>query len=638
MTNAQKGRPMSRSQFHRPVSGSVSALAMIAFLGACSQPASHATVDLSGSNAANIQTAQAFNPVTGQPVYNPTAGFGPQSFPDAGQYQSNSQFAAVDAPTNQVASLGNGNGGFDTFGILEQQRQAAPLQSSPSFGQQNLLSSPQFQREAQGVNQAFEDSQRLTVVPAPFEEAESLADLAPFERGGEEKGLEVAPVETGSAVRNSGRDTQEFGQRPSRIQETALEPLAPRRSRDVETVEDDYATLPGSRERAGEDREETTSNTRRGYRPWLPPQYGSQEQERTPRRPAAPRAQERAETPQEKSAPSEDFRKAARDLLPERPKEVRRPSRSAETPAPRNFGGGGLNVPKASTEYPRPFALLRPGVWPELENPGVGLVQAPAPTPLPQFAAFAPPIVEPIGENIQTASERRSRSYTIKGGDNLLTIANALGTTPQALASANNLDVEAEIFIGQILTVPGTAAANVPTATAPIVNISDAPDPSFIGGPKVTTIDLATANKAWGEKPIQRASVPQYRVTTLGDPVPGVQTASTTKRFSWPIHGKVYRLNSGQLEIEAEGNAPVAASAAGKVVHVERGPMGVLVVIEHDNGWRSLTVGLDYSAVRPGEVVAQGKIIGKSSRDQRVRFELRDAATGRADALAQLRG
>ena len=66
--------------------------------------------------------------------------------------------------------------------------------------------------------------------------------------------------------------------------------------------------------------------------------------------------------------------------------------------------------------------------------------------------------------------------------------------------------------------------------------------------------------------------------------------------------------------------------------------MGVLVVIEHDNGWRSLTVGLDYSAVRPDERVEQGDKIGNASREHRVRFELRDAGADVADALEQLRG
>ena len=118
----------------------------------------------------------------------------------------------------------------------------------------------------------------------------------------------------------------------------------------------------------------------------------------------------------------------------------------------------------------------------------------------------------------------------------------------------------------------------------------------------------------------------------------GQSVAEKAPQFAWPVHGEVYRLGTGPVEIDAVGNTPVAASASGKVVHVERGAKGVLVVIEHDNGWRSLTVGLDYSAVRPDDRVRQGDVIGKASRDHRVRFELRDADAGVADVLGQLRG
>jgi len=646
---------MSRSHSLFSASGSVSALAMVTFLSACSQPASHATVDLSSSNSGNFQTAQGFSPVTGQPVYNPTSGFGPQPLPQLGQYQPNSQFAALNVPGNQVASLGN-----DTFGILDQlpqqsrQQFSSPVQSAPNARPQQLLSTPQFQREAQSVNRAFEESARLAVAApfspapppaprAPFAEAESLADLAPFEREGGSSDLVIEPVETGSAVRNSGRTSSDDARR-SVIDEEALAPIARRTNRDLETIGDDYATVRDLRAAPQAERRESAVPRRPSSQPWLAPQFGSQEQALAPRRPVAPRQQEQVQrAPAERTGPDSDFTDAARDLLPERPREQTRlrspspvtPAPSATPPAPRSFGDG-LKVPTASNKYPRPFQLLRPGIWPELQNPGVGLVQAPAPTPLPQFAAFAPPIVEPSGEAIQSASERDASSYTIKGGDNLLTIANSLGTTPQALAAANGLDLEAEIFIGQILNVPRRPAT---IATAPAVEVLDAPNPSFIGGPSVQTIDVAAANKARGHQPIQRASTQRYRVTTLGEPAPApAETASANNSFDWPVHGNVYRLASGQVEIDTQGNAPVAASAAGRVVHVERGPMGVLVVIEHDNGWRSLTVGLDYSAVRPGDVVTQGKTIGKSSRDHRVRFELRDANTGRADTLAHLRG
>jgi len=324
---------MSRSQYYRRFSGSVSALAMVSFLGACSQPASHAAVDLSGSNSGGFQTAQTFNPHTGQPVYNPSAGFGPQSFPSNVQYQPNSQFAARSVPGNQVASLGNGSGGFDTFGILNQQQsapQSFPVQSSPINRQQQLLSSPQFQQEAQNVNQAFEDSARLAV-QAPFAEAESLGNVAPFER--EANSLQVAPVETGSAARNSSRDVEDFApRRRTSIEESKLEPIAPPKNRDVRSVQDDYATIRGPRARAADEAEETLAESRQRSRPWLAPQFGSQEG-RTPRRRGIPRINRQAETPRENSGPDSDFTRAARDLLPERPRDARLPAPSAVGPA-----------------------------------------------------------------------------------------------------------------------------------------------------------------------------------------------------------------------------------------------------------------------------------------------------------------
>jgi len=150
----QKGRLMQRSVSHRLVLGSVSALAMTAMLAACSQPASHAVVDLGGSYGAG-QTAQAYSTATGQPVYQSTSLYGPQSFPDAPVYQSTSQLASLDAPTNQVASLGNGNGGFDTFGIGNAPAQppfSPQVFSSPSFEEAELLSTPEFQEELQTVD------------------------------------------------------------------------------------------------------------------------------------------------------------------------------------------------------------------------------------------------------------------------------------------------------------------------------------------------------------------------------------------------------------------------------------------------------------------------------------------------------
>jgi len=151
----------------RFVLGSAGATAILTILSACSQPASFAPIDLSNSGV--NQSAQ-FRPVASLN--------GPQSFPNGSQFRPTPQLTVGNVPGNQIASLGNTGGGFDTFGILQQQ-QSAPLQSSPSFRQPNLLTSPQFQRERQSVNRGLGND--FGQQRAPFSGAQSPGGTAPFE-------------------------------------------------------------------------------------------------------------------------------------------------------------------------------------------------------------------------------------------------------------------------------------------------------------------------------------------------------------------------------------------------------------------------------------------------------------------------
>lgn len=581
---------MTRFTSRTPVLGSVSAVAMATLLGACSQPSSYATVDLSGSYGGG-QTAQAYSSVTGQPVYQSVSLYGPQSFPDAGNYVPNAQLAYADAPANQVAALGFPDGAFDLYGI--DARADAPLYSpqvTPSFNDTALLSSPQFAPEIRAVDQVLQ-------APAP------LAPPAPFQQS-----APVTAFEDVSPVSVSG------------IEEAPLAPPS------VGTGYTSTADLSSGAEAQG---------GWPGFEPWIAPQYGSEEDapQIAARPPVAPFA------PSE-SRPRTGFPSLSQERAPQQPRQTRLPAPSTEPAAPPMRIGGGLRVPKASTEYPRPYALLRPGVWPELESPGQGLVEAPVSTPQPQLAAAQPPVVREPTESIATASERfdndartvLSGTYNIQSGDTLLTIAQRLGLTPQQIAAENGIDPYGAIYVGQTLQIPAApgsiSPSAIPESSVPLLNVAQVisdETPSNIGGPSVPTIDMQTVKAV-----IQHASVPA--------PTEIASTPKAQKQFAWPVHGDVYRLESGQVEIDPDGEASVAAAASGRVVHVERGSMGVLVVIEHDNGWRSLTVGLDYSAVRPGERVEQGSAIGVASRDHRVRFELRDADAKVSDSLSQLRG
>ncbi len=659
---------MLRPNSSRTILESASALALVSMLAACSQPASFATVDLSGSNGGSSQTAQAYSPVTGQPVYQSTSLYGPQSFPDAAQYQPTSQFAAVDVPQNQVASLGYAGGGFDTFGILDQQQsipQYAPVASSPVFQQQQLLASPQFQSEIQSVDRAFIDTGPLGS-PAPFAEAESLLDIAPFEplTQNQPDAFEPTTVEPVAVeiTRQPVAPAPPVEPRRTVIEEVALAPLTVpsvpvQLNRDLEAIAGDYTTpLEDQAALAAPAPQVPSASEYRGrYDAWDAPRYGAAPAAPEPapqsvqpparaeisQQPlpflATPRVAEQTPRTQPvlRAGPDSAFTDAARELLEQAPQRVRLPAPSV-VPSPQLRLGGGGTVPNASAEYPRPYELLRPGVWPELEMPGQGMVQAPTPTPLPQFASLpASPTLPPLeAQAIDRASEREASTYEIKRGDTFLTIAQRVGTTPEALAFENGFTPEAKIYIGQRLILPPRPASstqgleyeNVSLAAVEVDGVMA--ESSVIGGATVPVVDAAFIDTITESMPIQRASIPTRRATTSGDPA----------EFSWPVHGEVYRLDGGQVEIDAALNARVAASAAGKVVHVERGEMGVMVVIEHDNGWRSLTVGLDYSSVRPDDRVSQGDMIGQASRDHRVRFELRDADAGIADVLSNLRG
>lgn len=134
---------------------------------------------------------------------------------------------------------------------------------------------------------------------------------------------------------------------------------------------------------------------------------------------------------------------------------------------------------------------------------------------------------------------------------------------------------------------------------------------------------------------------PLPRPGDLATPLPGRGAA-----YRLPVSG---RLVTGLGELSATGvrargltlatatNAPVVAPAAGRVVYA--GPFrgyGGVIILDHGEGWTSLIAGLGGLAVRVGDPVAQGRVIGRAwaSGDPRVTVELR--RRGEPMDLAQL--
>jgi murein DD-endopeptidase MepM/ murein hydrolase activator NlpD len=111
-------------------------------------------------------------------------------------------------------------------------------------------------------------------------------------------------------------------------------------------------------------------------------------------------------------------------------------------------------------------------------------------------------------------------------------------------------------------------------------------------------------SNAAAEDPPKQRLPPPVRGTAVA--VPGVRHDGPTK----------VELRHDGVEILARLNEPVRAVAAGAVTHVENLPQGgFAVVVAHDDGRTSIVSGLRDFAVKPGEHVGAGQILGLAGRN-----------------------
>ncbi len=154
--------------------------------------------------------------------------------------------------------------------------------------------------------------------------------------------------------------------------------------------------------------------------------------------------------------------------------------------------------------------------------------------------------------------------YTVKTGDSVSSIANAHGSTINAILDANDLASQ-EIYEGQVLFVPG-----------------------------------AELNET-------------ERLLILGE------------LFAWPTQGRftsgfgmradpftgLPRFHNG-IDLANNVGTAIRAAAAGRVVHIESqiGNYGRFVIVRHPDGFQTLYAHLDEFSVRTGEYVSRGEALG----------------------------
>ena len=200
------------------------------------------------------------------------------------------------------------------------------------------------------------------------------------------------------------------------------------------------------------------------------------------------------------------------------------------------------------------------------------------------------------------------RTHEVKAGDTLTALAKKYGVTVGALVKANRLpSSNALLKVGRRLVIPGPDSLVAGRGTAPA--------PS--GGVRPVAVSAT-------------ARAPARLVLAVPD------FDQAMPPFGWPAEGPVvstfgHRRSGwhGGIDIKAPPGALVQAAAAGRVVVSGVEPRyGLVVKIEHRDGFVTVYAHNDVNLVEPGDRVEAGEIIalvgrtGRATTDH-LHFEIR---------------
>lgn len=210
----------------------------------------------------------------------------------------------------------------------------------------------------------------------------------------------------------------------------------------------------------------------------------------------------------------------------------------------------------------------------------------------------------PDPDNLQIGSQLKvlpvsGIEYKVEKGDNILSIAEKLGVTPQMILDyqPNHLTVDSTLQIDQVIMVPGGSPEREVIAAARV-------EPAARGSEKVAA-----------PKAEKKAPAPKKET----QPAPKKQAntpKAATGRMVWPVQGRITQYFSGRhngLDIAVRAGTPIVAADSGKVIWSgwRTDGLGYAVFIDHGNGL--LTVYghmLRQPPVYVGQWVSRGQKIG----------------------------
>lgn len=262
--------------------------------------------------------------------------------------------------------------------------------------------------------------------------------------------------------------------------------------------------------------------------------------------------------------------------------------------------------------------------------------------------------------NAHTVIPERGRdtliTYTVEAGDSVFTIAKRHNIKPETVLWANEdllQDNPNELSVGQNLKIPAVdgviykwkindtieGVANKYKTTPEAIltwpdNHIDLTNPKIPSGTLVMLPGGSRQLRSWVVPTYWRANAGATRGIQAGCDTSG-GTAYGTGTFIWPAASRLISGNdywSGHLGIDigAASGAPIYAADSGVVVYAAGidGGYGLMVMIDHGNGFHTLYAHLSQIITRCGQNVTQGQTIAYSgstgnSTGPHLHFELR---------------
>lgn len=227
----------------------------------------------------------------------------------------------------------------------------------------------------------------------------------------------------------------------------------------------------------------------------------------------------------------------------------------------------------------------------------------------------APFVIHP-GDRLQLPPPRE---YTVKPGDSLYVVSRLFSTDMNAVARLNRMSPPYTLREGQVLRMPSPSRAQgaVETSPARTPATSRAAQTSNLPGRKPATAQKAAYNRA--------VHVPARAQSKFFSPVQGNLISS--------YGPKAGGLHNDGMNIAAPRGTPVRAAENGVVAYVgdEIEGYGNLILVRHDDGFMTAYAHLSETAVKRGETVGRGAVIGKVGATGNVdrpqlHFEIRKGA------------